>query len=275
MGQVRGVADQFPPLAGFPQLASLLAATDNDTKGRPAVVDLAFRTAAASRCGVRAHNMDAAVIFEAANGYVTAAVVDGIGNDEHGAHTMRLLAETAARIGATKGALAGVLAAAALIEDPGTGKYKPDGVLVLAIAEQGKPTLLGWVGDSHAYGWDGTTLRRRTDPHTMGAYLRQNGDTELAPEHDNWVRISLSTATPTTVALSEVPAGELVLLVSDGLDETPIEELEALVTQHQDDPQALVDAIVAAARVSEDGYRDDATAVVLAPLVTTEVASVA
>jgi serine/threonine protein phosphatase PrpC len=276
MEQVRGVADQFPPLAGFPQLASLLAATDNDMKGRPAVVDLTFRTAAASRCGVRAHNMDAAVIFEAANGYVTAAVVDGIGNDEHGAHTMRLLAETAARIGATKGALAGVLAAAALIEDPGTGKYKPDGVLVLAIAEQGKPTLLGWVGDSHAYGWDGTTLRRRTDPHTMGAYLRQGGRfDEVVVQYDSWIRVSLSTATPTTVALSEVPAGELVLLVSDGLDETPIDELEALVRQHQDDPQALVDAIVAAARVSEDGYRDDATAVVLAPLVTTEVASVA
>lgn len=222
-----------------------------------------LRAAAATRKGVRAHNMDAAAVFEAANGVTTAAVVDGIGNDQFGAQTMRLLAETAARIGATKGALAGVLAAAALIEDPGTREYKPDGVLVLAIAEPGQPTLLGWVGDSHAYGWDGTALRRRTDPHTMGAYLRQNGDTDLAPEHDNWVRISLSTASPTTVALSEVPAGEPVLLVSDGLDATPIEELEVLVKQHQHDPQTLADAIVAAAREDDDGYRDDATAVVL------------
>lgn len=222
-----------------------------------------LRAATATRRGVRDYNMDAPSTFEAASGVVTAAVVDGIGNDEHGARTMQLLAETAARIGATKGALAGVLAAAALIEDPGVAEYKPDGVLVLAVAEPGQPTLLGWVGDSHAYSWDGTTLHRRTDPHTMGAYLRQNGDTDLAPEHDNWVRISLSTATPTTVALSEAPAGELVLLVSDGLDETPIEELEELVRQHQDDPQALADAVVATARENEDGYRDDATAVVL------------
>lgn len=222
-----------------------------------------LRAAAATRRGVRDHNMDAPAIFRAESGIIAAAVVDGIGNDELGAQTMRLLAETAARIGATKGALAGVLAAAALIEDPGVEEYKPDGVLVLALAEPGRSTLLGWVGDSHAYSWDGTALRRRTDPHTMGAYLRQNGDTELAPEHDNWVRISLSTATPTTVALSEAPAGELVLLLSDGLDEVPLNELEALVAQHQADPQALADAIVAAAREGEDGYRDDATAVVL------------
>jgi len=98
----------------------------------------------------------------------------------------------------------------------------------------------------------------------MGAYLRRNGDLDLAVPHDNWVLVSLSTATVTTVALSEVPAGELVLLVSDGLDEVPVEDLEALVKEHRHDPQALADAIVAAAHDDADGYRDDATAIVLA-----------
>ncbi|KOT49937.1 MULTISPECIES: hypothetical protein [Streptomyces] len=225
----------------------------------------AITAAAATRRGVRDHNMDAVATFRAANGTTAAAIIDGIGNDPHGPQIMQLLAATACRIGAVRGALAGILAAAALIDDPGSDDYAPDGVAVLALAEPGEPTRLGWVGDSHAYSWDGRKLVRRTDPHTMGAYLRQNGDLDLAPQHDNWVRISLCTATATTVALAEAPAGELMLLISDGLDTLPHRELEALVRQHSADPQALADALVAAAKPEASGYRDDATAVVLAP----------
>ncbi|EWM13060.1 cell surface glycoprotein [Kutzneria sp. 744] len=207
--------------------------------------------------------MDAAALFQASTGVAVAAIVDGIGNDPGGAATMRLLAESAVRVGATKGALAGVLAAAALVEDPGINPHMPDGVIVLALAVPGRPTHLAWVGDSHAYSWDGTRLHLRTDPHTMGAYLRGNGVADLAPLHDAWVRVTLSSATVTNVAVSSVPPDELVLLVSDGLDSVPHDELEALVREHQDDPNALADAIVAAARETEDGYRDDATALVL------------
>ncbi|MGW2476989.1 hypothetical protein [Streptomyces sp. NPDC001665] len=41
------------------------------------------------------------------------------------------------------------------------------------------------------------------------------------------------------------------------------DELDGLVHDHPDDPQALADAFTAAARAGEKGYRDDATAVVL------------
>jgi serine/threonine protein phosphatase PrpC len=221
------------------------------------------RAAIATRRGVRDHNMDAPALFQASTGVVVAAVVDGIGNDPDGATTMRLLAETAVRIGATKGALAGVLAAAALIEDPGIDDHVPDGVIVLALAVPGRPTHIAWVGDSHLYSWDGATLRRRTDPHTMGAYLRGNGAADLAPLHDSWVRVTLSSATVTNVAVSSVPAEELLLLVSDGLDSVPHRELQDLVREHQHNPDTLADAIVAAARETDDGYRDDATAIVL------------
>jgi PPM family protein phosphatase len=226
------------------------------------------RVATATRRGSRPVNMDAAAVFTTSTGLVAAAVVDGIGNDEHGAATMRLMAETAARIGATKRALAGVLAAAALIDDPGTQPYHPNGVLVLALAEPGQPTALAWVGDAHAYSWDGTHLHRRTDPHTMGAFLRQNGDVDLAPHHDNWVLTSLATTTATTVARSEAPIGELVVLMSDGLDDVPHTELEALLARHHDDPQALAEALVATAAPDSSGYRDDATVIVLAPPIT-------
>lgn len=221
------------------------------------------RAAVATRRGVRDHNMDAPALFQASTGVVVAAVVDGIGNDPDGAATMHLVAQTAVRIGATKGALAGVLAAAGLVEDPGVENHMPDGVIVLALAVPGRPTHLAWVGDSHAYSWDGDTLRRRTDPHTMGAYLRGNGAVDLAPLHDSWVRVTLTSATVTNVAVSSIPANELVVLVSDGLDTLPHDDLEELVREHQDEPDTLADAIVAAARETEDGYRDDATAIVL------------
>lgn len=220
----------------------------------------------ASRRGIRPHNMDAVAAFDSIYHHRAIAVVDGIGNDGGGALTMQLLAETAVRIGVTRGALAGVLAAAALIEDPGTEDYAPDGVIALAVAKPGKGTELAWVGDSHIYGWDGTNLHRRSDPHTMGMYLRQNGETDaVAVPHDNWIRVSLSTASPTTVAVSEAPPDELVILVSDGLDDIPGAVLERLVIEHQHYPQTLANALVKAVQASADGYRDDATAAVLRP----------
>jgi hypothetical protein len=105
--------------------------------------DLISSAAVATRRGSRDHNLDAATIFAASHGILAAAVVDGIGNDQYGAQIMRLLVETAVRIGASKGALAGILAAAVLIEDPGIEQYRPDGVAVLALAEPGEPTSLG------------------------------------------------------------------------------------------------------------------------------------
>ena len=225
------------------------------------------RAAVASQRGVREYNMDAGEVFEASTGVVAAAVVDGIGNDRDGADTMRELARIATRVGATKGALTGILTAAAYIADPGTTRCRPNAVAVLALSDPAESTIeLGWVGDSHAYTWTGTALERYTAPHTMGAFLRWNGDIDVAPSHDNWVRLSLTNATATTVALSEAPADQLLLLVSDGLDSVPVDELEQLVTRYEDQPRQLADAIVAAARADADGYRDDATAVVLTPV---------
>jgi hypothetical protein len=44
--------------------------------------------------------------------------------------------------------------------------------------------------------------------------------------------------------------------------------LEGLAKKHEDDPQALVEALVADAEPDGDGYRDDATAAALLPAVT-------
>jgi PPM family protein phosphatase len=227
-------------------------------------------TAIATRQGTSENNADAVAVFTSEAGVTAVCVVDMIGHSPQAPAVGWLCAETAVRVGARSGPLAGVLAAAALVADPGTGTDpEPSGVTVLALAHPGEETRLAWVGDCAAYGWDGTTLHPRTTPQSMGEFLRWNQDTDLAPQHDNWVRVDLATAVATTVAVSAVPASEpLVLLVSDGVaDQVPPHVMEHLVRQHATDPQTLAQALVDAARDQPTG-RDDATAaaVLLSPI---------
>ncbi|MER6911133.1 hypothetical protein ABT354_05595 [Streptomyces sp. NPDC000594] len=223
-------------------------------------------TAVATRMGTDANNADAVAVFRSETGTTAACVVDMVGHAPTAPAVGRLCAETAARVGAQRGALAGLVAAGALVADPGAGEEpEPTGVAVLALASPGEETRLAWVGDCAAYGWDGTTLHPRTTPQSMGEFLRWNQDLDLAPEHDNWVRVDLATVVPTNVAVSSVPASErLVLLVSDGVtDQVPHHLMEDLVRQHATDPRALAQALVDAARAEPSGRRDDATVIVL------------
>ena len=98
----------------------------------------------------------------------------------------------------------------------------------------------------------------------MGQWVRLYGPPfEIAEEYDGWVRVSLHSAAVATTREIEV-SDPLVILTSDGVhDQIPAEAIEAFVRRHADDPQALADALVHAARPDQDGYRDDATAVVI------------
>lgn len=65
------------------------------------------------------------------------------------------------------------------------------------------------------------------------------------------------------VCQAEIPADQLALLCSDGVD---ADELVELLRAHDPaDLQGLADAIVGVAREDDAGYRDDATLVVLSP----------
>ncbi|MFF9425590.1 SpoIIE family protein phosphatase [Streptomyces sp. NPDC014746] len=95
---------------------------------------------------------------------------------------------------------------------------------------------------------------------------------EVAETQDNWARFGLAQATEMTCRQLEIPEDvPVVLLVSDGIsDQVDPDTWEDLCREHADDPQALADALVAAAEDGEldesDGsgtYRDDATVVVL------------
>ncbi|MGW6605704.1 PP2C family protein-serine/threonine phosphatase [Streptomyces sp. NPDC055036] len=224
--------------------------------------------AAATRRGTRDHNADSYAIhtYEVAE-LTGAAVVDGIGSTLAVADASRLAAEVAVRVGVRRGGLAGLLAAAELYGDPGALVVEPDGVAVLALAEPGEPTLVYWIGDARAHGFDGKKLRLYSTDHSMGEFLRHNGGKHLPLEqarlHDNWVRATLGRAVVASVCQTAIP-DKLTLLTSDGVhDHLDIDELDGLVHAYPDDPQGLATALVDTVEAGADGYRDDATAVVL------------
>ncbi|MDX3455059.1 hypothetical protein PV396_24480 [Streptomyces sp. ME02-8801-2C] len=222
-------------------------------------------TGYATREGTAEDNADAARVYVLADGTVGAAVIDGIGHGPHTSATAPLLAEVAARIGARRGALSGLLTASELIADAGADGQEADAVAVAARAIPGDPvTVVNWTGDARAYGWDGQRLELYSDDHTVGKQLRANGVAlEIARAHDNWLRTSLARASVGTVYTAGI-RDQLVILTSDGVhDQIEASALEDLVREHETDPQALADALVTAAQEDKDGYRDDATAIVL------------
>jgi serine/threonine protein phosphatase PrpC len=221
-------------------------------------------TASATRTGTENDNADAASTYTAATGVVGTAVIDGIGHSPGTSALSPVLAVVAARTAATRGALAGLLSAAQLVSDPGPDDDEPNAVSVVATTHLDGETVVAWVGDCDAYGWDGTTLARYTTPHTVGEQLRHNGAPwEIAEAHDNWIKTSLAHAVVATI--QEVTISDpVVLLLSDGIhDQIPHDDLTALVRDHATTPQALATALVTATTADADGYRDDATAVVI------------
>jgi len=198
-------------------------------------------------------------------GRTAVALIDGMGHDADIVRLAPMLAETAARVGAARGALAGLLSAGLLVHDPG-----PNAVGVLAVTREDTGIEVVWAGDCRAYHWDDTVLRQLTTDHNLAMYLSRAGGAAvetLVEALTDFVGVTLHTAVPATVPYVSVPTGGLLILTSDGVhDQVPADVIEALVRRHDDDPQALADALVATAEPTADGYRDDATAVVIGAL---------
>ena len=226
-------------------------------------------TATASREGTSGPTADAAAVHRTADGTTAAAIVDGIGHDPGTVRLMPVLAEVAARLTARIDGRSAIVTAGQLVADDGTGDDpEPDGPAVVAAVRPDGRVVVHWIGDCRAYTWDGTVLAQLTTDHTMGESLRRNSGRD-SPEyaaHDNWVLLTLSRAVPTTVGEAVALDPHLVILTSDGVhDQVPHDVMEGLVRAHETDPQALADALVAAAQPRPSGRRDDATAVVIRP----------
>lgn len=194
---------------------------------------------------------------------VCAAVVDGAGHRPETVRYAAIAPVVMTHMGAAVGGLAGLMTAGQMAQ---AYDRPPHVSAVYAVMEPGAPTMVHWIGDCRAYGWHGNRLTRWTTDQTMGEWLRINGGAvEVAEEHDNWSRLGLAQASAATCRQVEIPEDvRTVLLVSDGIsDQIDQADAEKLCRMYGGEPQALADALVAAAEEDEDGYRDDATVVVL------------
>ncbi|MFJ3769839.1 hypothetical protein ACIPQJ_32850 [Streptomyces sp. NPDC090082] len=236
---------------------------------------------ASTRRGTRPRNADSIAVHRLpGTPMLAAALVDGIGNTPAAVEFSHVAAQTAARVGARKGPLLGILAAAEMAAAP-PGVQVDDGVAVLAVtSEESNITQIAWTGDARIYGWTGTRLVQRSTDQTMGTWLRAWGgtavtlhrddhpdetvDTEAAAAVlDDLARAALGRCSIATVPLAFI-TDPLIILTSDGVHaQTTHTELETLVRRHADTPQILADALVGAAQTDADGYRDDATAIVI------------
>lgn len=198
---------------------------------------------------------------------VCAAVVDGAGHALDTVDFATCAPSIITLMGMAMGGLVGLTTAGRMID---AYNIPPHVSAIYASMEPGRATSIHWIGDCRAYGWDGHKLKLWSTDQTMGQWLRWNGGVpvEIAETQDNWARLGLGQATEMTCRQLEIPEDvPLVLLVTDGIsDQVPEEAFADLCRVHADAPQALADALVAAADDGEeDGkvYRDDATVVVL------------
>ncbi|MFF7098283.1 SpoIIE family protein phosphatase [Streptomyces rubradiris] len=194
---------------------------------------------------------------------VTAAVVDGAGHHPDTVRYAAIAPAVITHIGATLGGLAGLITAGQMV-----GAYdRPPHVSAIYARMEPGLTAIHWIGDCGAYGWNGSELTRWSTDQTMGEFLRVHGGVpaHIVEHHDQWARLGLAQASAATCRQTEIPEDvRLVMLCSDGVsDQVNQSAWRELCAAHADEPQVLADALVAAAVADDDGYRDDATVVVL------------
>ncbi|MFI8326881.1 SpoIIE family protein phosphatase [Streptomyces sp. NPDC085529] len=224
------------------------------------------RIGTATRLGTAAPSGDAVAVHVQEDGATAAAVVDGIGHTPRVASVAQLLATVMARVSARRGSLAGLLTGTELVADPGSGdEPEPDAVAVVATARPAADRIrVAWVGDCRAYAVEEGRLRRLTADHNLAEHLSLCGYTgEIPRQAARWVRTTVRSAAVATVSEAWTTS-PLVVLTSDGVhDQVPHAVMEALALAHEDTPQALAEALVAAAGTGSDGVRDDATTIVI------------
>jgi serine/threonine protein phosphatase PrpC len=225
--------------------------------------ELSITVGTASNIGDRTANADAAATVITPLG-MCAAVVDGVGSSSEVCTAARLAADVAAVVGSHKGAQAGIMAAADTMPD-----YPDAPNAVAAVVSVIHDQIeIAHVGDAAVFTWDGPgTLRRWTVNQTVGAHIdhmRTNpGLTEqdrraldeVVLVMDDYILNGLKFATINTIVWTPLrgPLPRVVVLTSDGVHKMLGHlHLNALITQHRDNPQALADAIVANAVRHDD-----------------------
>ncbi|MFI7278586.1 hypothetical protein [Streptomyces sp. NPDC049879] len=218
---------------------------------RSAAVGLAVREGEHGPCA------DAAAHYLAADLTMAVAVVHATGTRPEAARLAPLLAESAVRAAAQRGALAGVLHAALAVSDPGPEGDGPDATIALAVRRADGHTTTAWAGECRVWSWDGTALTLHSTGHDHSG-VRPGGTP--AAEHG----VTLAQATPALVGQAVIPAGRTLVLATPGLHRQLAADTRARLTAaHVSTPQRLADALSQAATATPGTARADAAVLVL------------
>lgn len=142
------------------------------------------------------------------------------------------------------------------------------GTTVVALQLSGKDYKIAWVGDSRAYLYDGE-LRQLTRDHSAVNDLLERGaitpsQAATHPQRHALSRslgVSSSNASSASLVTGKLGSGEQLLLCTDGLTDELSDQAIANEMRLNDEVNAQVDALVAAALAQ--GGRDNLTLVVL------------
>ncbi|MFE2346046.1 hypothetical protein [Kitasatospora cineracea] len=198
---------------------------------------------------------DAFYLHTLRDGTVAACVVDGVGHSPQITTRAAFLAQVAARVGATRGPVLGLLAAADTISDPGPKEHpEEDAVAAIAVVRPDRPEVsVAWAGDCAVWGMTPATgkVSCLTTDQTMGRFLRTvnpGGPAALAAHHDPWIRVSLARSSTATVKEAEGRA-PLILLTTDGVHQSLGPRRLASVARPlcHSSPQDLADGLLRAA----------------------------
>ncbi|MEV6897676.1 serine/threonine protein phosphatase [Amycolatopsis sp. NPDC051372] len=204
----------------------------------------------ASAQGPRERNADAVSAYALAGAPgITFALADGVGDDPGAGRAAQTAAAAAARTPVQSGPVAAILnAQRALRELGGTG----DAVLVVAMPFPGGYRI-AWVGDSRAYAWDGTMIRKLTTDHTLAEYFRARHQ-PYSSRMEHMVTTSVRTTKPDEIGTAEV-VGRGLLLTSDGVHKVlPPATIDEILADPERGAAALVEAAITL------GGTDNATA---------------
>lgn len=226
--------------------------------------------------GDREHQCDAVHTDTAPDGTVAVALIDGIGDTPDTARKATVLAEVAACVGARRGPLAGLLAAAEVVSSGTADPTRPNAVGAVAVTYPDGQTVIAHCGDVRAHTWNGTTAGLHTTDHTLYELLashttdRRLFELLVGMDHNGSVH-DLGDAVRTTLARATVGSittgttrDPLVILTSDGVHKRMSDTDIALFAEHTPDPQTLAGLLVSAALQGDapDGL-DNTTAAVI------------
>jgi len=199
------------------------------------------------------------VVTDGMGGHASGEVASQLARDKIVNEVKRGASLTDAIRAAHRAVLAGAL-------EVKTRKGMGSTVVAAQIEPRSGAATIAWVGDSRAYLWRDSGLRRLTRDHSLVQLLVQQGEitpaeAETHPDRNVLVRCLGFDEPEIDHVKVQLEPGDILLLCTDGLTCEITDTRMAQILSRSASPQAGADALIEAVEEQQGG--DDATAIVI------------